>query len=78
MAQSKKSEIFKDTVLRKDGAGNLFFMNHPEKGWRSYAIPILSEERFLETHHAKLGEWTKDEFGDCCPVFRVDPNAPQV
>lgn len=68
-----RHNIFCDTVLRRDGKGTLYLMNHPEKGWNSSAFIIESEQHFLDTYNAKLGEWARDKFSDYCPVFKVDP-----
>lgn len=68
----KKKDLFADTVLRRDGDGNIFLMNHPKKGWRSLSIPIPSESYLLDRFNVKLGQWTSDKFGECCPVIRIN------
>jgi hypothetical protein len=71
-----KTSLFADTVLRNDGAGNLFLMNHPETGWRSFAIPIPSENYLLEHYNVTLGKWTADKYGEYCPVHKKETNEP--
>jgi hypothetical protein len=65
-----KIKIFKDTVLRRDTSGKLYIMNHPEKGWSSSSYEIASEESLVEVYDVKLGEWSKDKFGEYCPVLK--------
>jgi hypothetical protein len=67
-----KSSIFTDTVLRKDGAGNLFLMNRQEAGWSSSAIPMPSEEYLLGHYNVTLGKWTADKHGEYCPVHKEE------
>jgi hypothetical protein len=68
-----KHNLLADTVLRRDGAGDLYLMNRKDHGWSSYAYSVKSEEAFLASYNATLGEWDKDEHGDYCPVTRVEP-----
>jgi hypothetical protein len=67
-----KLSLFADTILRKDGAGNLFLMNRQDKGWSSSAIPVPSEEYVLERFHVTLGKWTRDTYGECCSVHKEE------
>lgn len=62
-----KISLFGDTVLRKDG-DQLYLMNRQEGGWRQQAIPVGSETEFLAKYNARLGEWSRDEHGEFCPV----------
>jgi hypothetical protein len=66
-----KTSLFQNTVLRRNKGGELFLVNYPEKGWGSFAIPIPDEAYLLQHYNVKLGEWTADEFSDCCPVLMV-------
>jgi hypothetical protein len=62
-----KISLFGDTVLRKDG-DQLYLMNRQEGGWRQQAIPVGSETEFLANYQVRLGEWSRDEHGEFCPV----------
>jgi len=70
-----KHNLLADTVLRRDGAGDLYLMNRKDHGWASYAYTVKSEEAFLASYNATLGEWDRDEHGPFCPVTRVQPEA---
>lgn len=63
-------EIFQDTILRESDNGELFLMNHPDKGWASYAIPIKSIEELLENYKVFVGKWTSDEYGPYCKIYK--------
>ena len=67
-----KRTLLGECVLRRDGSGQLFLMNRKETGWGSYAISMSSEESFLSKYNATLGEWSKDEHGDYCPVTPIE------
>jgi hypothetical protein len=67
----EKTNLYTDTVLRRDQAGMLWLMNHQEGGWRSTALPIKSEEAVLAEYNVRLGEWAKDKWSEYCPVTRV-------
>jgi hypothetical protein len=43
-------------------------MNRQEGGWRSALFPVESEETLLGEYNVRLGEWTKDECSEYCPV----------
>jgi hypothetical protein len=60
--------LFGETVLRRDEKGNLWLMNHAEKGWASYAIPVERETDVLVKYNAVLGTWSEDVHGLCAPV----------
>jgi hypothetical protein len=65
-----KIDLYGDTVLRKDGdGGELYLMNRQEGGWRQHARPVGTEEAFLDQYHVRLGEWSRDEYGEFCPVY---------
>lgn len=66
-----KTNLYADTVLRRDQAGMLWLMNHQEGGWRSTARPVKSEEAFLAEYNVRLGEWAKDKWSEFCPVTRI-------
>lgn len=66
-----KHTLLADTVLRRDGAGDLYLMNRQDHGWSSYAYSVKSEAWFLEHYNARLGEWSRDEHGEFCPVTRL-------
>jgi len=46
-------------------------MNRQEGGWRSALFPVESEGAFLAEYNVRLGEWTKDECSEYCPVTRI-------
>jgi hypothetical protein len=46
-------------------------MNRQEGGWRSALFPVESEETLLGEYNVRLGEWTKDECSEYCPVTRL-------
>ncbi len=62
--------LFRDTVLRRYG-GQLYIMNHAEKGHASYALPVKSEADVEARYAVKVGPWGEDKFGPCAPVTRV-------
>lgn len=69
---NKKLTLFADTIIRKDGAGNLFLMNRKDAGWSSSAIPVPNEDFVLERFRVTLGKWTKDKYGEYCPVHKEE------
>jgi len=68
-----KVNLLADTVLRRDheDGGRLYLMNRQEGGWCQIAIPVGSEEEFLANYNAHLGSWSRDEYGEFCPVIRI-------
>jgi hypothetical protein len=67
-----KKKLFADTVLRKDAhTGDLFLMNHREKGWGSSAIQIASIEALLQNYDVTIGDWTSDQYSEYCWVRTV-------
>jgi hypothetical protein len=71
----KKTNLFQDTVIRKDDAsGELFLVNHPEKGWSSYMVGVPNIEYVLEHYNVTVGDWDKDDVSSFCPVRIVKPS----
>ena len=66
-----KKNLLGDTVLRRDHEGKLHLMNRKEGGFRSWAMPIDSEESLLALYNVRLGAWDRDEHGEYCPVSRI-------
>jgi hypothetical protein len=65
-----KQDLYGDTVLRRDG-DQLYLMNRQEGGWREWAVPVESEAYVLSKWNVRLGEWSRDEHGEFCPVTRI-------
>jgi hypothetical protein len=70
-----KIALFADTVLRKDG-DQLYLMSRQEGGFRSWAIPVESEEWLMDHYQVRVGEWSRDEHGLFCPVTRIPKEDP--
>jgi hypothetical protein len=68
-----KVNLRADTVLRRnpEDGGKPYLMNRQEGGWCQIAIPIGSEEELLAGYHVRLGEWSRDEYGEFCPVICI-------
>jgi hypothetical protein len=66
-----KRNLLGDCVLRRDSLCQLYLMNRQEGGWRSALFPVKSEEALLDEYNVRLGEWTKDECSEYCPVTRL-------
>lgn len=66
----KSVTLFSDTILRKDGAGQLWLMNKPDKGWSSFAIPVGSEAHVSVFYNATVGPWQSDADGPFASVTR--------
>lgn len=64
-----KQNLLSNTIIRRDGNGDLYLMNRLEGGWRSMAIQVSSEADLLDRFNVRLGEWTRDECSDYCPVI---------
>jgi hypothetical protein len=43
-------------------------MNRQEGGWRQWAEPVESVSAFEAAYNALVGTWSKDEYGEYCPV----------
>jgi len=43
-------------------------MNRQEGGWRQWAEPVGSVSAFEAAYNAWVGSWSKDEYGEYCPV----------
>jgi hypothetical protein len=65
-----KRNLFGDCVLRRDGIGRLYLMKL-EGGWNSPRISIVSEQDLLAEYNVRLGDWTRDEVSDFCPVVCI-------
>lgn len=65
-----KINLYGDTVLRKDGV-DLYLMNRQIGGWSQKAIPVGGKEEFLSKYNVQIGEWSRDEHGEFCPVYRL-------
>jgi hypothetical protein len=59
-----------DTVLRRKD-GKVYLMTRQEGGWNSFAFPVASEAWVAEKFNVRLGKWSRDEYGEFCPVIRV-------
>lgn len=66
-----KRNLLGDCILRRGSLGELYLMNRQEGGWRSALFPVKSEETLLDEYNVRLGEWTKDECSEYCPVIRL-------
>lgn len=65
-----KIKIPNDTVLRRK-EGKVYLMTRQEGGWESFACPVVSEAWVAEKFNVRLGKWSRDQYGDFCPVTRV-------
>ena len=63
-----KQNLLGDTVIRRDGIGRLYLMNRQEGGWKSSRVSVASEGDLLDRFNVRLGEWTRDECSEYCPV----------
>jgi len=73
-----KQSLFADTVLRRSAEGQLYLMNRQEGGFREMRFPIESEQWLVDHYHVQVGEWTRDEHGECCPVTQISSRGEQT
>jgi hypothetical protein len=66
----KKLSLYADTVLRKNGV-QLLLMNRQKGGFRSWSISIESEKWLMDNYNVRLGEWSRDKYGEYCPVICI-------
>jgi hypothetical protein len=66
-----KKTMYADTVLRREHDGSLYLMDRQEGGWEVGSILIESEQWLLDWYQVRLGTWTRDDHGECCPVICV-------
>ena len=61
-------KLFADTVIRRDAKGKLWLMNHKDKGWASWAMPVKSVEDCEKRYECNVGAWSKDQYSEFAPV----------
>jgi hypothetical protein len=69
MATPKINLVSEVVVRRRDG--KLYLMNTRATGWQFSSIPINSEKILLRVFNVQLGEWTRDEYSEYCPVHSL-------
>lgn len=62
-----KQNLPRDSVLRRDYGSNLWLVPSLKSGW-NYRIQVKDEETLLSIYNVELGKWSKDEYGEYCPI----------
>lgn len=73
---NRRVRLFADTVVsRRDGDASIYLMNRQRKGWGESAIPFRSVQEIEVFYSVRVGEWTRDEYGEYAPAILTKGDA---
>lgn len=63
-----KTKLFQSTIIRlRDN--KFYLMNHPDKGWASFAFEFSTLDHITDNFDITLGELSKDKYSEYIPAI---------